>query len=221
MTSFRLKVLAYISMFVDHIGFLFFTGAPLFILFGRLALPLFAFFIAEGVHHTRNGSKYVLRLIIFGCIAQWPYHYLRAELGGVTIPQLNILFTLAVSLICLLFIRQKKYTYLLLTVISFAFIEHSIHFEYGWYGIATTFAMYSITEGRKFLGSLLFVLLTVAQSMILAPFDLQLQIVAIFALIPIIFYNKLLGYKINKWLLYSIYPAHIIILILVYKLLGF
>jgi hypothetical protein len=77
MSTFLLKIIAIIAMFIDH------TGAILIPRYhaaywpcrfiGRLAFPIFAFLLVEGFHHTRNVKKYLLRLGIFALISEIPY----------------------------------------------------------------------------------------------------------------------------------------------------
>ena len=45
-----LKIIALISMTVDHFGCLFFPQIYIFRYIGRLAMPLFAYMIAEGCY---------------------------------------------------------------------------------------------------------------------------------------------------------------------------
>jgi hypothetical protein len=91
MTSYRLKIIAVVTMTIDHIGkilgqqFLlrFFPDAlvPTFWMVhsfewaGRLAFPLFAFMIAEGCAKTRSMPKYIARLVSFAIISQ-PFYRL-------------------------------------------------------------------------------------------------------------------------------------------------
>jgi hypothetical protein len=90
MTSYRLKILAIVTMTIDHIGKI--LGQPFLLRFfpdaivptywlaqslewiGRLAFPLFAFMIAEGCAKTRSLPKYVARLALFAIISQPFYH---------------------------------------------------------------------------------------------------------------------------------------------------
>lgn len=65
MTGFQLKLLAMIAMTLDHIGCIFFPRLPLLRMIGRLAMPILCFFIGEGLRHTRNPQKYLLRLVGF------------------------------------------------------------------------------------------------------------------------------------------------------------
>lgn len=67
LSEFWLKILGMVFMTLDHVGI--FLISYSFVLpgticraFGRLAFPLFAFMLAEGMRHTRNRWKYLLRI---------------------------------------------------------------------------------------------------------------------------------------------------------------
>ena len=68
LSSFMIKVIAILTMTLDHIGYSLKTYnvsselAEVFRNLGRLALPLFCFMIVEGVLHTKSFKKYALRL---------------------------------------------------------------------------------------------------------------------------------------------------------------
>ena len=68
-----LKVLAMISMVFDHVGDMFFPGVAWLRMVGRLAMPIFAFFIAEGYSHTHDKKKYLKRMGIFALISEIPF----------------------------------------------------------------------------------------------------------------------------------------------------
>ncbi len=69
--GFQLKLLALIIMTIDHI---YYFGAALrpmpeiLTLIGRIAAPIFVFFVAEGFAHTRSRKKYLLRLYTGGVL---------------------------------------------------------------------------------------------------------------------------------------------------------
>lgn len=67
LNGFQIKLLALIFMTIDHIYFAF-QGVyeiPLaFNIIGRMAAPIFVFMVTEGMRHTRNREKYMLRLWI-------------------------------------------------------------------------------------------------------------------------------------------------------------
>lgn len=77
----QLKLIALVAMFADHFTWLLLPGAnesPLAIgmhLFGRLTAPIMWYFIAEGMIHTRNRERYLLRLLVFGLVSMGAYQF--------------------------------------------------------------------------------------------------------------------------------------------------
>lgn len=63
-----LKLIACISMFMDHFGLVVFPKVMIFRILGRLAFPIFAYFIAEGCKYTRNRLKHFLLIFSGGII---------------------------------------------------------------------------------------------------------------------------------------------------------
>lgn len=94
MTSFALKLIAIITMTIDHFAGIvgqgglvkLLPGVPLSVIhtldavmhcIGRMAFPLFAFMIAEGCRKTKNEKRYVGRLALFAVISE-PFFYFSA-----------------------------------------------------------------------------------------------------------------------------------------------
>lgn len=77
----QLKGIAILSMTVDHLTSVIFPDFPrewwiiLLHILGRIAAPIFWFFVAEGYHHTRDWKKYALRLFIFSIIGHFAYNF--------------------------------------------------------------------------------------------------------------------------------------------------
>ncbi|MCI8880291.1 MAG: conjugal transfer protein TraX [Clostridiaceae bacterium] len=77
----QLKAAALAAMTIDHVVSVVFPGYPavwwivLLHLIGRLAAPIFWFFVAEGYHHTHDRRKYAARLLVFAVIGHFAYNF--------------------------------------------------------------------------------------------------------------------------------------------------
>ena len=52
-----IKIIALLSMTIDHVGVIFYPDVMLFRIFGRIAMPIFAYMIAEGCVYTKHKAK--------------------------------------------------------------------------------------------------------------------------------------------------------------------
>lgn len=53
----QLKIIAMITMLIDHIGVNLFPSVTIMRVIGRLSFPIFAYMIAEGCRYTRDRKK--------------------------------------------------------------------------------------------------------------------------------------------------------------------
>ena len=116
-----LKLVAMLSMVVDHVGLVFFPQIVALRIVGRIAFPIFASGIADGYRYTSNLKMYLFRLLFFGVISQVPYMIMAGKYD------LNILFSFALSLLFIFALDKKKY-WLGLSVLLFIFF---IKCDYG------------------------------------------------------------------------------------------
>ena len=65
-----LKLIAMISMLIDHVGAVVLPDVGILRWIGRLAMPIFAYCLMVGLEHTRSVKKYLLRLLIVAVISQ-------------------------------------------------------------------------------------------------------------------------------------------------------
>lgn len=70
LTGNQLKMLALITMTCDHVGLQLLPRLEILRIIGRLALPIYAYMIAEGWHYTRDRKKYLLRLAGLAAVCQ-------------------------------------------------------------------------------------------------------------------------------------------------------
>lgn len=82
LTSSGLKIIAIVTMLIDHIGLVLFPELFILRLIGRLAFPpIFAFLLVEGFFHTKDVKKYMVRLGMYALISEVPFDLARK--GGV------------------------------------------------------------------------------------------------------------------------------------------
>ena len=244
MTSFVLKVIAMVSMLIDHTSIAYFEQISWMNLIGRIAFPIFAFQISEGYIHTKNLKKYFLRLFLFALISQIPFMLFLStyidieELIFTELLTLNIFFTLFVGLLAIFlhdkishsnikFTTNKKIDYILKQVIGIiiaillGILAEICHFDYGFFGIAIIFMFYLFKNDKlaMVISYITACILKYGIQIISYGFNIWYVLLGIFTILPIIFiclYNGKQGKKV-KYLLYLFYPVHLLILYFIFK----
>ena len=97
MSTLVLKIIACVTMVLDHIGYTW--GIDWLRLVGRLAFPIFAYLIYNGYRHTSSKWKYALRLALFAITSQIPFSLFCY--GTLWHHKGNVFFTLLAALLCL------------------------------------------------------------------------------------------------------------------------
>mgnify|MGYP002127499039 FL=1 len=210
-TLFTLKIIAIITMFLDHYYRI--IGGPEWLsILGRLAFPIFAFSISEGYSHTKNVNKYLMRLLNFAIIIQLPNF-----LGFQEYP-LNIFFTLALGLFCLEILDNNKINIVVryIVVLYLCFLAEKTGLDYGAYGVILIILFNKLRNNKLYI----FIAFLALNLVILKIGNLsEMQIYSIFSLIPIFLYNGKKGYGM-KYFFYLFYPLHFIFLYFLNELLG-
>lgn len=106
LTGNQLKLIAMITMTMDHVGLQLFPQLQWLRLVGRLAMPIYAYMIAEGCRHTRDRKEYLLRLLGMGVLCQVVYLVAVGSLYQCIL----ITFSLSVILICFLDRAEQEKT---------------------------------------------------------------------------------------------------------------
>ena len=104
-----LKLIAMASMVFDHVGDNFFPEQTWMRVIGRIALPIFAFCVAEGYCHTRSKGKYLRRMGVFALVSEIPFDLVTAgkllEFGHQNI--MLTFFWAILGLLCYDALREK------------------------------------------------------------------------------------------------------------------
>ncbi len=223
----HLKIIAYVTMLIDHIGAvivenvmdnpsiygislssdtLFYINMALRLI-GRLAFPIFAFSIYEGFNKTRDIKKYMLRLFIFAVISEIPFD-LAASGKFFDWSYQNVIWTFLFALMGL-YIYEKYYQVFIkiFAIGATLALGELFHTDYGAYGVAIIYVFYFLKENIKL------------RNLILGAMFLY-QATAILALVPLEMYNGQKGMKTGR-ILYYFYPGHLLILYLILQLMNY
>ena len=195
-----LKLIAAFTMLVDHIGALFFPGAIIFRVIGRVSFPAFCFMTAEGCAHTKDMGAYLRRLFVFGVLSQIPYSLCFGA-------KLNVIFTLLVAVLIVgVFQRFNGSVVSLVVSVLILVLCGSLGLDYGIFGVSLVLVFYFLRANRS--ASLAVSSgLTLVQSAV-SPF----QASALLSCIPLVLYNGQRGKANLKYFFYIFYPVHLLVL---------
>lgn len=212
----QLKLIAMITMTVDHVGMLFFPQSALLRIIGRLAFPVYAYMIAEGCSYTRSMGKYLGSVGAMALLCQVVAWFVTGSLRQ----SILVTFTLSIFLCWLAKLavcRKKAWTWAAFAagLMAALFITEvlpellpgtDISVDYGFLGVILPVGVY-LAKNRK--GKLLFTALDLC---LLALNSWEGQWFALLALPLLGLYNGRRGKLPMKWLFYFYYPAHLAVL---------
>ncbi len=201
-----LKLIALVTMLIDHVGYLLYPQYFFLRIIGRLSFPIFAFLIAVGATRTRNRLAYGGRLFTIGLISQIPYNFFTHNLWY-SFKDPNIFFTLLTGLLMIHFIEKKN----ILPAMLILLVIMPLNLSYGYYGVFLILGFF-YTQTKP-LGAFTLMLLLSIQ------YYLQTHVVVqsyAMASLGLIFSNPKLGVSIPKWLAYWFYPVHLCALFAIY-----
>ena len=212
----ELKLLACVSMLLDHIGSVFLPGSGLRII-GRIAFPVYCFLLCEGISHTRHPMRYGLRLIVAALLAELPYDYLFY--GGINWAHQSVMLTLLLGF-AMAMCWKKTGHFLVPFLICFCAAEW-LQVDYGGWGIALI-ALFLLTQsapGRwkyQLLGMALIFFGMNSYRVNLLGIRIPIQLFGLLSLVPIQLYS---GEKSthSRWVqlaFYLFYPVHLAILLM-------
>ena len=214
-----LKLIACVTMLVDHIGAVFLPGIGLRII-GRLAFPIYCFLLAEGIIHTRNPKKYGLRLLGGAVLAEIPFDLLFY--GELTLAHQSVMVTLLLGFLMAMWAQKRGRIWLPLAVCFFA--AELLQTDYGGTGVALV-ALFAFSRKHtnpllvQTVGMAVLMLLMGSVEVTIGIVDVPIQMFALLALIPIYFYSgeKNCHHVWVQRLFYLFYPVHLAVLYLIVR----
>ncbi len=237
-----LKLIAILTMAIDHVGAAILPQYPILRVIGRIAFPIFAYSLAVGCVYTHDMRRYVLRMLLLALISQ-PFYVLGLNhtTPAMDAMQFNvdplrsalswyiqswnrpsIMLSLVAGLLLIWCFKDKKYA--LAAVFTAVILYFQGYLDYGWRGIALMLLFYAFLEnpGASFLWMLGFMLwwgVTGGGSYQIGPVRFGTQTFAILSL-PLIYLPTRTNLKLPKWFFYLFYPAHLAALYIAQQLLS-
>ena len=214
-----LKLIAMVTMIFDHVGDSLFPEYTWMRIIGRIAMPIFAFCVAEGFGHTHDKLKYLTRMAIFAVISEVPFDLFGA--GKVLdLSHQNIMFTFALAIAGLILYEKltlsgKKSGYIfgyLVLILSCA-AALILKTDYTFLGVLLVTIFFLLRKKDLLIRD------GVALLSHLALRNMGIYLWGILGFIPIAFYNGERG-KGMKYLFYVFYPAHLLLIFIIKTLIG-
>ena len=235
-----LKLIACFTMLIDHIGYEivypFYTGISaasaadmlevrllykaylLCRCIGRIAFPIFAFLLVEGVHHTRNRKKYALRLAKAALLAEIPYNLIVE--GGISCGKQSVMVTLLLGFLAVHYMgKSSSLAWKPVIALPFVVLAEVLRADYGWCGVVLIVLfelsreMYAPNLVRT--GGMIVLFHSVSSRIIwLGNFSLPMQVLGALSMLFIGNYSgrKQTTSKAVQWGFYLFYPVHMLIL---------
>ena len=225
-----LKIIAAITMLIDHVGVILLPSIIGLRVIGRISFPIFAFMIAEGCAHTKNKLKYFLMIFILGVGCQTALHIAKGP------EKLNVLISFSVAVIGIYILQHMKNTVFsaentvfakiisiflfIFTIVGIYFLNKAVRIDYGFWGcilpISASFLKAPTTSkaavfkslDNKFLQLLLFGICLLFMSLKYRG----IQFYSLFAIIFLLFYSGRRGKLNMKYFFYVFYPVHLVLL---------
>lgn len=207
-----LKIIAAVTMFIDHMGLMLFPGNLWLRIIGRLALPIYGYMIAEGCKYTRNKKKYFGMVFGLAVVCQTVYFFFAGS------SYLSILFTFSLSILTIYTLQEYKAdpcarTGLLvaLAVAGVYLLNVVFTIDYGFWGcMVPVFA--AMLQGTEYDGKAANVAMLGAGLLLLAWNLGGIQIYSLLSLPLLMLYSGQRGKWNMKYFFYIFYPAHLVVL---------
>jgi len=216
LTGNQLKLIALITMTVDHVGMVILPQYMILRLIGRLSFPIYAYMIGEGCRHTSNMSKYFGRMAILAAVYQAVYYFALGSLyQGILVT-----FSLSVAMVALVRLAEEKKKAILWVAVAAAVVGvfgltevlprvwsgSDFDVDYGFFGVMLPVAVYLGKNKTQKLSMAAICLYLMGR---ILP---QIQMFALLALPLLALYNGQRGEWQMKNLFYIYYPAHLVLL---------
>ena len=228
MTGNQLKILALITMTIDHVGVVLLPQYVILRIIGRLTYPIFAYMVAEGCFYTHSKKRYLGGIFALGLVCQLGFFIAMGSLEQSILTS----FVLAIITIYALQLADSRRDFIgvlaligalaldgfvaLALPVILAGTDFSI--DYGFWGIllpAFCYAPRIFFKKALDKQRLRLMLACATLGIVLVCIQMNdwlggIQWFSLFAIVPLACYNGKRGTWPLKYLFYIYYPAHLV-----------
>lgn len=217
-----LKLIACVTMLIDHAGAVLFPQYLSLRIIGRIAFPIYCFLLSEGVFYTKSPKKYGIRLGVGAILSELPFDL--ALFGCITLQYQSVMITLLLGFvmgICMK--RVSKPHWQVLLIIPFAILAQWLNTDYGGWGIALI-ALFILSRNLpqrllvQTVGMAAICYLMDSFVMSIGGLRVPIEVFALAAMVPIALYSgeKQSKSKTLQWAFYLFYPVHLTVLFILW-----
>ncbi|MBQ8621817.1 MAG: hypothetical protein IJ422_05845 [Oscillospiraceae bacterium] len=213
-----LKLIACVTMLIDHVGAVLLPSVIWLRAIGRLAFPIYCFLLAEGFHYTKSRKKYALRLFIGMLLSEIPFDlaFFRRPWWGYQ----SVMVTLFIALLMMWALDKIPSLWLkCLAVLPFCLAAELLHTDYAGAGVMVAALFYLTREHPKRhsiqgLGMIILCYLIGGMEISVGPVCFPIELLAVLALVPLWLYQgkKRTASRALQWGFYLFYPVHLLAL---------
>ncbi len=214
LTGLELKLIAMLTMVVDHIGAVFLPQYGFLRIIGRLSFPIICFLTVEGFKHTKDVYKYVARLLVFALVSEVFYDF--AFYGRINWAKNNSIFTLVAGAMTLYVFEKVNFITAGVFAIIISYMMNLLGFNYALYG---TFLIYMIYLADKYCAKVREYTYVAWSIIVLYMIFYQnsIQAFGAFSVVFMLLYSGEKGYKSNavRNIFYFFYPLHLLLIFII------
>ncbi len=216
LTGNQLKCIALAAMTADHIGVQLFPQVLFLRIIGRLALPIFAYMIAQGCRYTRNKTRYILTIAAVALLCQIVYFFAMGSMYQCIL----VTFSLSILLIFSLDAAMKRKNFANVAIAALAFLTvwfisdmlprylPGFYVDYGFFGILLPVLIWLGKDKWQSIG-------LCGIGLVLLSMGNSIQWFSLLTLPLLALYNGTRGKWKLKYLFYIYYPAHLALIYLI------
>ena len=210
-----LKGLAAATMVVDHVGVVLLPQLWLLRCVGRLAFPIYAFFLAQGFRYTKSRARYLARLAGFALLSEIPFDYMVYGQAFAWQGQ-NVMFTLTLALLALACLEKGGWW--MAGAVACCLAAEALRTDYGSFGVLLPVTSFYLWPRGKGLWALVF--LAMCWLWEFAPIPgtpVPMEALGVAAALPLALYHGGRGTEgpVVRWGFYAVYPLHMGVLALI------